>query len=892
MNFYLQATQLQSLPPSSFVHSSKGPSIFFNDNVLSLVSSCLSISDCASLNCSSKYLRGRAEIFLWRPLATQMGLTTKLASKQGSYKQAIQYIAKEEVLAYLMNRSTKTAKQLLGSEGLASLSLEKFEIFIQMAAKLPQARFQKIFSSKVENFHLFHTLLKPTSIPQLQIIFNYLPLEKLTYLFNQQTDEGLTFLHIACNHNNQDFMIFVLSHIPDQMLECCLKALTKEKITPLLHSVIGKYDESLLAIVRYAKMKGKLDLLLAQRYEQMESINFMQYLCVDGRTEAVQSILMELSLEERRSVLSTHDKSNHPLFLTLNSQHFDTFHVIINLVPDFLFFVYPTGQTLLHEVCRFGIHEAFEHIDRYLNRSKDPLKLLWKRLLTPKDKLNDAPPLFYLAQCKDQDKAILTLKKIEGYCTKEERQELLAHAEVLHSSLCNGVFKLASYLTSHYPSLTTLKDKGRKNIWHCLALPQPDAQQEPKRIEFFKRHSSAYDQLNEITSAGNTPLSLAYQAELDELAKHYIKAGALPSIHKSIYSSKLLANHWSIKGDVFFGSTKYNLDSWHYQSALKEIAGSLKGFGLKHTELQDLIEAFSIFELPTEQQLPAMKKRAAQNKIWIKPLVIKLGGSHHVVTIIGSPKLVVFFNRAPYSGKINGNIIQFPASMISFIPPPNLSFDKILDWKDNMFFSPLDILFNYFIKSGFKGCMKYLLKPQKIGNCPFASSEGAVFAYMGLSKIQESDKEITEEMIVTTFDSVKPLDKEWRSFNHWRQFYLHREVANQELVEAIESLALVRFAQKIVKSHTSVILSLTKDDPSFFPLRKYDWNELSKSQEDFFSHLSQTHERYQFIRKLASLGQIWLNMRLIDYIREKHLNTLKPLVADITTQIALSQTDT
>lgn len=868
--------------------------------LFSKISSYLTIKDSATMSCSSRALNYHSDTLLWRPLGIQIGLTNELTIE--SHKQAIQDMMKNEVLASLIKNSPKKIEEWLGPKGLASIPDDQFESFLRMAAKLPQTRFNEIFSSKIEGQYLFNSLANPDHYLRLMLIFDYFSTEKLNFLFNQKAEDGWTFIHKVCEHDNKEFTTFILSHIPEENVENCLNALAKEELTPLLYTVAKKYHQSLLAIIKYASKKGKLELLLKQKLKQ-HKLNFIQHICGTGKTELVVSIFNLLDFGEREQLLTSHNYKNTPLFLAASNNHFETFHAIVNLVPCVLTLTCERGNTLLHDACESGIPEIFSHIDRYLTVEGSSLKLNWKELLSIRDTRNGNPPLFYLAQIKGKNinklnNAILILKEIGNRLDKKECLELIQESELLHASLLETeAFDLASYIISKYPELITKKTPNNKDtIWHKLAsVTSSDPLKEQARINFFNKcHSlcmrmdiKLHIELNQISKFGFTPLSMAYESGLYKLAKTFRDAGALKSIHDMTYSTKILAQHWSIKGEATFEKAKYQLESWHISSALKEVFYSLKKYSSKHPDLKDLKEAYSIFELHKHKQLSALKMRVAKNKIWIKPLTLKMGKSSHVVTIIGSSKLVLLFNRAPTiitivneMGEIE-KTTPIPASLVACIPPKGFNLNKILSWEASSIAFPFQIIHHFMNIFKFKVVYAYPLESQRTGNCPAASSEGGVFGYMGLSKILNMDEKITKALIIKTFDSVKPDYQRWLSFNHWKQLRLHRKLADKQLVAAIESLVLIRYAKKIIQNTSGKALSYIKYDPSFFPLHNYVWEDLSEDKQDFFTDVSHTPQRHEFIKKLFSLSQQWLTKRLIKFIENEDLVTLKPLIKQI-----------
>lgn len=692
-------------------------------------------------------------------------------------------------------------------------------------------------------------------------------------LLNQEVEEDVNLMLYLFANEKSSLILSILESLDPKERYALMLVEVKENLNLVQYLFASEKTAFIASILNSLTPEERHALMLI---EVEENIRFIQYLFASGKTSLITSILDSLDPKERQSFMFIEGEpvERQPLALALLNKQIDTFKQVLDLVPKSLFFTYPGEENLLHFLCLNDINEeVFDCINNHLIANKYNAEESWKNLLSQKDDVRNTPIENLVLKKRDLKKIVLMLKKIEIFLNKEDCVNFV-FKPLICISLFRANFMLASHLIlQNLELLSQVISKNQESLWLYLAQSHTlNSFQEGERVEFFKKHRVLYtdqqlkDQLNQIDKDGNTPLSFARLSNLKNLEELYIEKGADPVLTKSVNSTKALAQCCSIQGNLSVDhSSHYQLEGWNIPSSTKVFSESLKTLKVSFPISPDLLEVFEILTLPAEEQQKKMEERAKQDKIWIRPVLVG-PSSTHVVSIIGISKLIFLCNTASSNIQKNG-------SMQPLIPLPEYSFRDLFSLNNNKYYSGRDLLSDLIRSYHLKILPFYETQSQKVGNCTYKSLEASLLAYLTLSKIQESVKEITEDSIGESISQVTSRSEEIRLALKWKNLERFREDADPRIVATIDSISLIQYANySINNKQNSSNQSLIEEDSILSPLKP--WDKLSEEERDLYINVSRTKERLILIKHLLKIGSPKFIKRLLDYISKKKLHSL------------------
>lgn len=830
------------------------------------------ISSSSSLTLSNALLRTAAPL---KPLAIPAILMRNLLMQE---KERLQ--EKERSIKKIEESEESIIDTLRSS--LEKISNEEFKSLVKLLAFVPMASLNKIFSQEND---FSYSLLSSISSAQLLRIFKTLSKNKINLLLQQIPEEKRSalfsqkfsnqpFLNIVCSCDDKELMDLILSYFPKETIK---ETLLNTYSFSFLYAIGENYDQAAFSIIAYAKQKGYEDYLNIL-LDKIESTAQLQHLFTKGKTSLIIAILDSLKPEEQKKLLFIEKEpiKKQPLGLALLNKQIDTFKQVLDLVPESLFFTYTNGENLLHFVCLNDLNdlnkEILDCINAHLIANKYNEEQSWKKLLSKKDNFNNTPIENLALKKTENEKTIPLLEKLETFLSVESFTNLVLKSNLVLLSLFHAHFTVASYLISKNPQVTCfIRSENDQNLLHCLASSQDDLSfKEEERVNFLEKHLTLFkDQLkiliNQLDKFGNTPLSNARLNDFERLQKYFMSIGADPKLTNDIQCSKLLAHSYSIKGNL-----PYPLEGWNFPSALKEMYKSLKDLPSSFSVPEDLIEIFKILTLPEEKQRAEIERRAKLGLMWIKPISVG-HDSTHAITMIGFSKLTILCNTMPYfvlKGRIETEV---PASMQPLMPLSESSINRIFRLREFDYPSEHHLLVA--LTSYFKKLSAYPIIHQEVGNCIYSSIEGSIFAYLALSKIQENIKEITEESIHKILDEVYPEYVKLKDGIRELHLKKYRGI-NKDLDAAIDSITLLRYANRLINKKENSIKALISETPDSNLSALKPLNELSEEERGVYIEVSLTQKRLDLLRLLFSLNNDKFNDLLKAYVIKKELRSL------------------
>lgn len=799
-------------------------------------------------------------------------------------------------MVILLKRSIARKREtIMIIKDLRSDSLKDFDYlnsFLERVNKLTKKFFNKIFEAN-EKINFSYSLLSNPSSENIETILRTLSLEKIEFLLKQIPQDRIfdlynysicldSLLHIACDNNNKELMDLLLSYIPKEKVRGTL--LLKDDEEALLnYAIYYSHDNAALSIFTCAKENNLIEDLL---FEKIKGLNFIQYLCVIGNTSLIISILTLLNSKERHALLyiEKEDMDKQPLALAILNKKFDTFNQILAVAPEIISSIFSEETDLIQNIFKIASVEAFQCLNNHFIKNEYEIDEFWKRAFLQKNSFNFTP-IEWLSRAEDSKNAILILEKIKKILKEEDYNKLLLESQLLLDSLAFAKFPLATYLILQNPTLACqIRSKNKQNLLHFLAKKNtynPSDTEQEERIKIFKELCSLFspDQLrallNEIDEGGDTPSSFALLNNFKELLKLFEINGGNSSTIDCIDVSKMLAQCFSIKGVVSKNLFNYNLEGSHVQMILKEVSKSLEILSLSFSIPKDLLELFSIFTFPEEQQGAVMKGR----KIWMRALTLNNeNGGPHAITLVGTSNLVFLINTAGRTRILpDKSEIDIPANiqpLISVFPPffKNDFSGKILSIKNDSYANTDQLLADFCYSYGLKTLDYIPIQAQITGNCAYSSVEAGLLPFLALLNMEEDSRKITIEAFEKTLDEVYSSYDKLKEAIKQQILEKNRKVADKDLLAAIDSTRFIRYIKELINNTSNSLKLLIETDSHLTYLKPLDIPLI----RELDTEISLNVERLNFINYLYSFGDSEINFALTAYILEKRLYTLFP----------------
>ncbi len=774
------------------------------------------------------------------------------------------------------------------------ISRYRFEYTVRQLKQLDREQFCAFFGQTGSEAAIFHSLLEPAKMDKLKYLCAQFSAKKIEFLLNQKDSQGQNCLHRACCSDHPAFISFVLALISPEQLEAHFSWQNSSGNTPVFQAFKSEHYRAVLTLLECSQRQAFLKPLLRQQ-NPGDKCTLMQKICYFGIDELATGLLRLLPPEDRFAMvcLTGWTSGWQPLVLAAKQKHGTTIKSILDLCPqgqDCLSFISVDKVNFVSLLCEKGYYEALPYIHAHLvEHAKDPTAAWVKLLFQPI--AGKRRPIDGLAFCredrssKESPKSILVWQAIEKLVPAEELEANMVNYMFGCTTLRAGNFILADFLIARYPSLLAFKsDYG--NACHDLATPVHalNRPNEEGRVAFFLKWCTALAPLlNTFNKQGQTPLSIAQECGLKQLAKCFVEAGAHPQLAQEITNASTLAHVMAMDGKITFQGQQISLEGKRSFSSLIQAASeslALQTYSNRDwaEAQQATLEALSVFQLPADELAKANLERASKGQLWIQPLI--LAQNRHAIMSVGSKDGLAIFNRnrlravynLPDGAKV---LVDWPPGIVFFALHPSFNLQAVIEAQLGGDYA------NFILKLIGSGSVSRVLSmqlsPQKVGVCVGSSIKGAILSAMILSHQQKFSGPLSAEMLEKNIMCVRPAYKQWSM--HYRLHVLEklRSEAPQMVTSAVESKILLKYIRKLFKSQFIDFQPMLKNLLPYACYESLAFSDLSEDQKTFFTRISKTHERQKLFIQLIAHNVAALNQQIGNYIAEHRLKSLDKL---------------
>lgn len=372
----------------------------------------------------------------------------------------------------------------------------------------------------------------------------------------------------------------------------------------------------------------------------------------------------------------------------------------------------------------------------------------------------------------------------------------------------------------------------------------------------------------------------------------------------SLLSHIKIAHVWSLRGKMKFKTINYPLEtmpcyystgffkeqyhSWikyvknNQLKNVKNISNALEIFN------QTFINSINWNELCNHNTLLEYERHikiadlAKSGNLWIYPINLQYENTKnisHVVSLAGNSKLVILYNREKicYKVKDKKQLFSFPPS-IAFYKPTcpvdlNIIYSHYARYATQI---DVDQFFNYLKKMKLIPICRFELGPQKVANCCFISSEGAMQSAMILEQMTKMSGEITSKSITQAIVKTLPAYKDWAAFSRWDMYERNKPFANLAFIRSVETKIILKLVNQVLNKNVQIFKDneeLRQICGTLLPFKAHQWSPTKKDALTYLS-INEVENRDAMIKAIYKLNISEINAALETFVRERNLTTI------------------